>query len=466
MHRPLASVAFALLAVTVVTPFIAQAQVGAETTQFGTGCHAITAEEQAGLQAMGATIPANGQFCDKDKPLLNGGCSESPYPYLQTKNKTGRPDSVSGLNSDFACRMMKFLKAADAAGMNIAIGSGYRSVAQQTGMYNAYIAGGKSGAPVAPPGRSKHNFGLAIDLNYNGTIGPRNTAQCVATLPPCRWAHSNEAQFGLRWPMEYEPWHIEPSGTVNGKQQPLPEGGWTGDQNPTPYTNTGAPYNPSTWQPQMAPQPQQYSPLGSTGVPTQTQSTQTGTQTTTNPYTNTTTPVPNTSTNTYAIPSLYTYPYSTSTNASSSSSIQNQYQQIQLLANGSTTTSYQNQSYATSTSTPTQLNRDLNDIQSNGDTGGTSYNDAVLAVADTHNNVPNNTVSSSSVVVPQTGVTNTFSNNTTVIPPIATSTTDANRSLIVALLTTLRDFLLSYLHALQNRGAYGFQAAWQIPSAQ
>ena len=116
MYRPLASIAFALLAVSVADPLHAYAQVGAETTagQFGTGCHAITTEERAGLQAMGATIPANGQFCDKDKPLLNGGCSESPYPYLQTKNKTGRPDSVSGLNSDFACRMMKFFKAADA----------------------------------------------------------------------------------------------------------------------------------------------------------------------------------------------------------------------------------------------------------------------------------------------------------------------------------------------------------------
>lgn len=187
-----------------------------------TGCHPITAQEIAALRATGTTIPANGQFCDKDKPLLYGSaCPESPYPYLQSKNKTGRPDAVSGLNSDFACRLAKFIKAAASAGHDITIGSGYRSIAHQASLYQGFQAAGGRGAPVAAPGKSRHNYGIAADIRYNGQhsnfgAGARNTQICIERLPACKWAHQNAASLGLRYPMAVEPWHIEPSGSIMG----------------------------------------------------------------------------------------------------------------------------------------------------------------------------------------------------------------------------------------------------------
>lgn len=223
-------------------PSASYAQQTQTLSPISTGCRPITQAEIEGIRAMGATIPTNGQFCDKDKPLLYGSCPESPYPYLQTKNKTGRPDTISGLNSDFACRLYKFMKAADGAGMNITIGSGYRSVQHQTQLYNAYVAGGKRGAPVAAPGRSKHNFGLAVDLRYDGqhsnfSKGAGNTPECIRRLKSCKWAHENYSKFGLRYPMAVEPWHAEPSGAVSGKAQPTPQGGgWQSDSSATPYT--------------------------------------------------------------------------------------------------------------------------------------------------------------------------------------------------------------------------------------
>lgn len=43
--------------------------------------------------------------------------------------------------------------------------SGFRSLADQTALYAAYRAGGPR---AAPPGRSAHNFGLAIDVVLDG----------------------------------------------------------------------------------------------------------------------------------------------------------------------------------------------------------------------------------------------------------------------------------------------------------
>lgn len=44
------------------------------------------------------------------------------------------------------------------------ISSGYRSMEQQAAMYAAYLADPNSPYPVAPPGASMHNYGLAFDV--------------------------------------------------------------------------------------------------------------------------------------------------------------------------------------------------------------------------------------------------------------------------------------------------------------
>lgn len=48
-------------------------------------------------------------------------------------------------------------------GLEPRITSTFRSVAEQRRLYRAYLAG-RHPLPVAPPGRSMHNYGLAIDL--------------------------------------------------------------------------------------------------------------------------------------------------------------------------------------------------------------------------------------------------------------------------------------------------------------
>ncbi len=112
-----------------------------------------------------------------------------------------------GTDPEFARRMQAFIAA---SGGRITIVSAYRSNEKQASLYrNAIKRYGSEAAArkwVAPPGRSNHNHGLAIDLDYNGDGEA--------------WAHQNAARFGLTFPMDHEPWHIEPIGVRDGSFKP------------------------------------------------------------------------------------------------------------------------------------------------------------------------------------------------------------------------------------------------------
>lgn len=188
-------------------------------------------------------IPKGLKICPDGERVIQGDCPENPTAYLLSKSKQA-PSHVTGLHPDFACRLYKLLKASEQAGKNITLNSGYRSIAHQKSIYDKYVAGGMRGAPVAPPGRSKHNFGLAYDLHIDGQdpnfgLQSGNTKACFERLPSCRWLHENAGRFGLRFPMLVEPWHIEPGTPVTGGQQ-IPEDGWQSDEG-RPYSSTPMP---------------------------------------------------------------------------------------------------------------------------------------------------------------------------------------------------------------------------------
>ena len=100
--------------------------------------------------------------------------------------------NVSGMNAAFVAK----LRAAFAAipGGTCRVGSGFRSHSEQARLYRA-----KPGL-AARPGHSNHERGLAADLSCNhGALA---------------WLHRNASRFGLRFPMSYESWHIEPEGAT------------------------------------------------------------------------------------------------------------------------------------------------------------------------------------------------------------------------------------------------------------
>lgn len=120
-----------------------------------------------------------------------------------------RPDSFSGLSPEFAGSLAAMFSGAPPDVQNVLrISSGYRSPERQGQLWQAALA--KYGSPeaarkwVAPPGRSNHNHGQAVDLKF---LDPRAQA----------WVHANAKQYGLHFPLSNENWHIEPIGARGGQ---------------------------------------------------------------------------------------------------------------------------------------------------------------------------------------------------------------------------------------------------------
>jgi hypothetical protein len=102
---------------------------------------------------------------------------------------------ATGLDPNFQTKIDQMIAASHG---RLFIKSGYRSGAEQTQLYQAAVkeyGQAQAGNWVAPPGHSNHERGLAVDLG--GDIG---------------LAHQLAPQFGLEFPMNWEPWHVEPVG--------------------------------------------------------------------------------------------------------------------------------------------------------------------------------------------------------------------------------------------------------------
>ena len=119
------------------------------------------------------------------------------------------PESIANLNPMLRTALQNMVATAPPGiRSGLRINSGYRSEERQRQLYEAALKkyGNEQAARkwVAPPGRSQHNFGKAVDLGY---LSPRAKA----------WVHENAGKFGLHFPMSHEPWHIEMVGGREGK---------------------------------------------------------------------------------------------------------------------------------------------------------------------------------------------------------------------------------------------------------
>ena len=121
--------------------------------------------------------------------------------------------STTGLDPAF---LGMFNRYNEALGGVLSIISGFRSRAQQQRLYDRYMAGVPGQAPAAPPGRSNHERGLAIDHSPHSTAGMRARA----------------GGFGLRYPMSYEPWHVEPIHIRDSGGPLMPGLTWNGTGRP------------------------------------------------------------------------------------------------------------------------------------------------------------------------------------------------------------------------------------------
>jgi LAS superfamily LD-carboxypeptidase LdcB len=130
-------------------------------------------------------------------------------PSLNQMQDGAQVKGSQGLNSDFSTSLTAFINAAKADGIDLGIGSGFRSVEKQKQLWEQALK--KYGSPekarkwVAPPGKSNHNKGIAVDLSSSGVFLGKNK-----NTKATEWAHANAEKFGLHFRMGWEPWHIEP----------------------------------------------------------------------------------------------------------------------------------------------------------------------------------------------------------------------------------------------------------------
>jgi hypothetical protein len=129
-----------------------------------------------------------------------------------------RPDSFIGLRPDYARSLAAMLRAADAelGPRALKIASAYRSPEVQARLFADAVKryGSEAAARrwVAPPGRSRHNMGLAVDFADSSGRLLRDPNSREA-----RWIAENAARFGLSTPLSWEPWHVEPAGSGSGR---------------------------------------------------------------------------------------------------------------------------------------------------------------------------------------------------------------------------------------------------------
>lgn len=113
------------------------------------------------------------------------------------------------LNQEAAYYFNNLIDIAGRKGIDVRVDSSYRTVAEQKVLWNQALKKYKNQSTasmwVAPPGKSQHNIGNAIDLSMykNGRQVSQSEFDKVIS------------EAGFYRPMSWETWHIEPISTVN-----------------------------------------------------------------------------------------------------------------------------------------------------------------------------------------------------------------------------------------------------------
>lgn len=99
--------------------------------------------------------------------------------------------SIFLLKGDFRVRVEEWLRAMRTVGIRFRVTSTRRSFAEQKILWERWLAG-KSTIPAAPPGKSRHQLGLAIDVVFHDPGGLEASVRS-AKIHLIRWAGPGDA---------------------------------------------------------------------------------------------------------------------------------------------------------------------------------------------------------------------------------------------------------------------------------
>ena len=139
-----------------------------------------------------------------------GSAASSAVPVLP-QAPTGTGDTAH-LDPALLRAVTRAQTEASRSGVELSITSGWRSHADQRTLFEAAVAkyGSERAASrwVLPPGRSRHERGLAVD------VGPSAGAA---------WLERHGVKFGLCRRYDNEPWHFERLAAAKGSACPVRE---------------------------------------------------------------------------------------------------------------------------------------------------------------------------------------------------------------------------------------------------
>lgn len=161
-----------------------------ETKQASVAVGAITQSPKGGNIS-----PLTAALSKLDPAIIKLGAS---------KCRIGNGVDMKGMNKSFLALFYAMVgEFHNRTGRSVQVNSAFRSVAKQKVLYDAYVAGGKRGMPVAAPGRSRHQSGVAIDINS----AEANTMVTMGLLN----------KYGFHRPVKSEKHHLENIHFSNGK---------------------------------------------------------------------------------------------------------------------------------------------------------------------------------------------------------------------------------------------------------
>jgi D-alanyl-D-alanine carboxypeptidase len=126
------------------------------------------------------------------------------------------------LAPDTARAWREMTKSAAAAGVELLLVSGFRSIQYQIELFRKKIAAGHAIESIlqvnAAPGFSEHHTGKAVDI---ATPGTRPLTEAFETSSAFAWLQGHAARYGFSMPygrdnvfgVAYEPWHWSQIGT-------------------------------------------------------------------------------------------------------------------------------------------------------------------------------------------------------------------------------------------------------------
>ncbi len=179
-----------------------------------------TMDDMLGAKAYGAITGA----VDSVKSFfgMETATSQDLKKYVKAKDSSV---NIDGLNDQMKTRLAGMAKEYyEKTGNKMQINSGYRSPEEQAALFAKY------GAPrAAPPGKSRHESGLAVDINSTDA----NKAIELGLM----------AKYGFTRPVRGETWHVEPVETA--KRGGTPDNPFKPGA-PIVASNDGKPIDPKT----------------------------------------------------------------------------------------------------------------------------------------------------------------------------------------------------------------------------